>query len=291
MTDLQEALKDPPDGVVVATNGPSHAAVAIAVMEAGVRRILVEKPLCTSLDDARHLEDTARRTGTRLIVNVSRRYSEDYRRLVEWATADDGPLGPIVAFQATLGASGLACNGTHVLDLGMQFLGAPPARVWGSVRDVGLPNPRGGSFHDPGGWAVLETGDGRRLEVEMSDDFGHHGGFRVVGRWGRMDIDEIGSVVGAVTRDPDGRAQPLSRIGAPLVTIEPPVKRLEIDVVAWSAEAQKDLFGDDAPGADVGLGRDLLHAIVAIHMSSETERAVGWDEVPVWAEGKEFRFT
>jgi len=287
--DLDALLAAGPEALVVATNGPSHAAIAGRAMEAGVRRLLIEKPLGTSLRDARAVQAKAAETGTRIVVGVSRRYSPFYDHLADWL--GQGPIGPVRAFRAALGASGPGCNGTHLIDLGLRLLGAPPARVWGRLRDVGLPNPRGPSFHDPGGWAVFETQDGGRLHLEMSDDFGYSTGFDILGRWGRVHIDELQGVLQARARDEAGRTAPLHRIATPLADIEVPVAPPRIDITELAAAEQADLFAATPPRADAALGSMLLQAVVGMHMASETGRGIGWDEIPAWAGDREFRFT
>jgi myo-inositol 2-dehydrogenase/D-chiro-inositol 1-dehydrogenase len=57
---------------VVAINSPSelHAQHAIAAMEAGKKAILIEKPLATSLEDARRIAACAERTGAFVMVGA-----------------------------------------------------------------------------------------------------------------------------------------------------------------------------------------------------------------------------
>ena len=48
-TNLEAALKDPPDAAVIATPAPLHVPMAIQLAEAGVH-LLIEKPLSTGLE-------------------------------------------------------------------------------------------------------------------------------------------------------------------------------------------------------------------------------------------------
>src|SRR5262249_25402517 len=59
---------------VIATWGPTHAALFHALVDRGVRRILAEKPLAASVCDAFSMADRAARDGVRLEVHHYFRY-------------------------------------------------------------------------------------------------------------------------------------------------------------------------------------------------------------------------
>src|SRR5712692_10433205 len=68
-TDWQRLLKEERlDVISVVTNGPSHAAVTNAAAKGGIGRILCEKPMATSVRDAREMVRVCRANGTRLAV-------------------------------------------------------------------------------------------------------------------------------------------------------------------------------------------------------------------------------
>ena len=69
--------RDDVDMVIVLTPG-SHAAAAIAAMEAG-KHVIVEKPMCFTLREADAMIATAERTGVRLMVSYMKRYDPGYR--------------------------------------------------------------------------------------------------------------------------------------------------------------------------------------------------------------------
>jgi len=76
--DYRELVADPDlDMVIVLTPG-SHAAAAIAAMEAG-KHVIVEKPMCFTLREADAMIATAERTGVRMMVSYMKRYDPGYR--------------------------------------------------------------------------------------------------------------------------------------------------------------------------------------------------------------------
>ena len=66
---LDDVLADKSvDGVYVATNNASHASIAIAALNAG-KHVIVEKPIATSVADARKMDALARKKGLSITVD------------------------------------------------------------------------------------------------------------------------------------------------------------------------------------------------------------------------------
>ena len=90
---LDELLADADlDAVAVATPVPTHAELAMRVLEAG-KHCFVEKPLARSVVDAEAVVATARSTGRVLMVGHLLEYHPGLRKLKEIATS--GELGKI----------------------------------------------------------------------------------------------------------------------------------------------------------------------------------------------------
>jgi predicted dehydrogenase len=89
--DLDDLLSDPQlDAVVLATPVPTHATLAIRVVEAG-KHCFVEKPLATTADDAQAAVAAAERAGRILMVGHLLEYHPAVDRLKE--LLDEGELG------------------------------------------------------------------------------------------------------------------------------------------------------------------------------------------------------
>jgi predicted dehydrogenase len=92
-TSVDELLEDPDlDAVVVATPVPTHAPLALRVLEAG-KHCFVEKPLAQSLADAEAVLDAVRGSGRTLMVGHLLEYHPGLERLKE--LVDEGELGDI----------------------------------------------------------------------------------------------------------------------------------------------------------------------------------------------------
>jgi predicted dehydrogenase len=89
--DLDELLADPElDAVALATPVPTHAVLAVRVLEAG-KHCFVEKPLAQSVADAQRAVDAAQRSGRVLMVGHLLEYHPGVRKLKE--LTDSGELG------------------------------------------------------------------------------------------------------------------------------------------------------------------------------------------------------
>lgn len=285
---LDEMLAARPDIVVIATNADSHADLFEACVQAGVRRFVIEKPVCVSLADARRIRELAEATGSRVVVNISRRYADLYETM---RTRHAEAIGGIRSFHATLGASGLGCNGTHLLDLGLMLLGGEPATVTAWLDDGSLPNPRGPQFSDPGGVGIVRWADGRRIVLDMGDDLGVQGKYQCFGPWGRIVIDEIRRELDVQARDAQGREAALSRVGTPLhdadAAFEP-----ALDVVDMARRAIEDAAGDAPIVCGMAEATAALALVIGFHLSSEAGGTpIAWGDIEHRAGDRAWSFT
>ena len=79
-----------PNLVCVSTYSDSHADFAVAAIEAGAH-VFVEKPLATTVADARRVVDAARSNGRKLVVGYILRHHPSWVRLIAEARALGGP--------------------------------------------------------------------------------------------------------------------------------------------------------------------------------------------------------
>jgi predicted dehydrogenase len=141
------------DGVSVCTPNKFHCELSIAAFEAGAH-VLCEKPMAMNADEGRAMLAAARRTGKRLMINFSYRFSAASRGLK--AQVDAGVFGDFYfgrtawhrrrgmpGFGGWFGRRELAGGGplidlgVHRLDLALWLMGHPrPTWVLGSTHDA-----------------------------------------------------------------------------------------------------------------------------------------------------------
>ncbi|MEK7475751.1 MAG: Gfo/Idh/MocA family oxidoreductase [Candidatus Coatesbacteria bacterium] len=201
-----------PDVVVIATNTVSHAGLAIGAAGAGVRGILLEKPMAVGLADARAVVAACRSAGCALIVNHQRRTYPVFaamRRLVE-----EGAVGKLLLVRGCC-AGDILSDGTHTVDTIRHLAGDAEVKwVMGQVHRDPPPSgePRGMGYDASGGWryghpiesgamASFEFSTGVRAEVFT-------GTMCVPGHRGYQDFEAIGED-GRLWRAGDGAKIPL----------------------------------------------------------------------------------
>ena len=92
-SELEELLTDPEvDAVVIATPVPTHAALALRVLEAG-KHCFVEKPLARSTEEALSVVEAAQSSGRALMVGHLLEYHPGVRKLKD--LLDSGDLGEL----------------------------------------------------------------------------------------------------------------------------------------------------------------------------------------------------
>jgi predicted dehydrogenase len=258
------------DLVSIVSNGPTHAEVAIAAMERGIKCVLCEKPIATSLADADRVIACARATGARLAVNHVRRWSEDYRRLKRMLA--DGVIGRLRHITFTCGSTGLGNFATHAFDTMQYLFDAEPAAVVAWIDRTGTPNPRGAAFVDPGGFGVVVFGGGQRGFIDASEDTGMQYAFTLVGEYGRVTIDELNGDWSIRARTSAVRSAPFTRYGSDtervaFAAVEP------YDLVTLTRRAIDELAGDGPLTCTAQDGRRSLELVVAFHESDAAGHA------------------
>lgn len=143
VTTFAEGLALKPDLVCIATYSDSHADYAIAAMEAGAD-VFVEKPLATTVADARRVVAAAERLGRKLVVGYILRHHPSWQRLITEARDLGGPY----VFRMNLNqqsdgdtwkthkalmenTSPIVDCGVHYVDVMCQITDAKPVRVNG----------------------------------------------------------------------------------------------------------------------------------------------------------------
>lgn len=129
-TDFRKMLRqEQPDVVSVCTQSPEKAEVTIAAAEAGVKAIVVEKALATSLAEADGMIVACERNGVLLAVNHPNRFSMANRKVK--AMIDGGEIGQLGAV-AGYSVSGMLHGGTHTFDM-LRYLAGEVAEIWAQV--------------------------------------------------------------------------------------------------------------------------------------------------------------
>ena len=131
-TDYRELLRaEQPDVVSVCTQSPAKAEITIAAAEAGVKAIVVEKAMATSMAEADAMLAACAKQNVQLIVNHPYRFSPLVRRTRELIRAD--AIGELTS--VTVHASGGMLHvGTHTFDM-MRYWAGDVTAVQAQIPD------------------------------------------------------------------------------------------------------------------------------------------------------------
>jgi predicted dehydrogenase len=205
--DYREMLaREEIDLLSVVTSDHRHAQIVIDAAERGVKGILCEKPLATTLAEADAMIAAGERNGVALTVNHSRRWRPHWigaRSLV-----GDGPLGPVRRIAGTWAGrrAMLFRNGGHLIDTICWFAGSEPESVVGILDEEHRHHPPryagdGGRDPalDPGGTGLVYFRNGVRAFVNCSK--GIEGGgveLEVFCARGHLRVDDVSAEIVSV---------------------------------------------------------------------------------------------
>lgn len=136
-TQVEEMLRIiQPDLVSICTPDATHGAMLeTALTVPGLRGILAEKPLATSIPVAQTLVDRAQAQGVVLAVNYSRRYAQGHIALAQ--RIENDLIGNIHQVTGVY-TKGTRHNGTHWFDWARMFLGdIVTARGFDTLQEAG----------------------------------------------------------------------------------------------------------------------------------------------------------
>ncbi len=256
------------DIVSIVTNGPTHAEISIEASEAGIKRIMCEKPMATCLSDADRVISTCSKNNTRLAVNHIRRWSSNYRRLKQMIKS--GIIGDIHHLYFNCGSTGLGNFAIHFFDTARYLTDSEAEWISGYIDTSRTPNPRGKQYIDPGGYGIVRFRNGTRFYVDTSEDTGVQYSFQIVGTYGRIIIDELNDIWSIRARSPETMPLPLTRYGSDTVSV-PFESDTKFDIVDLTSRGLAELISDK-PISSTGIdGRCSLEMVMAFHISDERE--------------------
>jgi predicted dehydrogenase len=261
------------DLLCVATNGPSHHEIVLAAAEAKIPYVLCEKPMSTSGAKTREMAQACEAAGTRLAVNLCRRF---FTRclLFRKAVQGDAVVGLPRRFWGLIGGGGIGCVGLHYFDYAAWLFDATPTWVSAELTENPAPNVRGPQFFDPGGQVSVgyECANGQRFvgDFELSEDVPRASRCLLIGTEGVAEFDDFtpgpGGRAKASARPQDQRATAKTRL------VQPEALTLDhgpaLDIVQATRDCLLDLVGPNAhPTIQAGI--QSMDVVLGAHLSAQ----------------------
>ncbi|MFZ1753460.1 MAG: Gfo/Idh/MocA family oxidoreductase [Caldilineaceae bacterium] len=171
-----------PDLLCIATRQTLHAEQIEQAAAAGVRGILCDKPLATSLLETDRIVSACRESGMALAFALDRRWHSSYRHLRQ--LIGEGIVGRVTSILA-FGCPNLINLGCHWYDTALMLLDDPePLWVSGWVDDLANEPADSRRRLDPPGRGQVGLSNGVILSVEP--DGGRRPAFEIIGEEGRL---------------------------------------------------------------------------------------------------------
>ncbi len=218
-TDYREMLaREELDVISVATPDDRHAQIVVDAVDAGVRGIVCEKPIASTLADADRMIAAVEAAGVPMLVDHTRRWMFPWVQVAEViASGEIGDVQRIVANQGGPRAM-LFRNGTHMFDTILWFAGGTPTAVY-AIAEAGFEDypPRYASDGghdpdtDPAMSVVVEFDNGVRAFWNMCKTMPQVFSLEVLGTAGIARVDDSGNASVVVKNGGDFQQRSLPR--------------------------------------------------------------------------------
>lgn len=269
------------DVVDVTTNSLYHHQPVIDAAAAGIKVIMVEKPLATSVAWGRKMVEACDQSGSRLITEHTRRFLPHYQRVKRMV--DEGAVGQVKTITYE-GCRPLLMNGTHTVDYAFFFTSAEPLLVSGYLNQE--------SHADPGGAGMIACSDGVVVIVDCIAERREHLGYTTIaGTGGRIHFSERRGLWehGPLVEAEEGYGTRYDFEPIPDMPTE-----FKLDDYFYAAVRESiDCLLEDRESVSTGRdGLKALEVITAIHISHKTGAQVplplapGLDDVEIRTTGE-----
>lgn len=253
-----------PVALVIATTAPTHAPFVLAAVQLGVRYVLCEKPIATSLAEANTMLDACTRAGTRLAVNHQMRYMDQYTKVK--ALIGSAELGPLSSILVAGSNFGLAMNASHYFEMFRYISGASVDNVQAWLEEEQLTNPRGAQFEDRSGRLLARSANGTSMFIDFSANSGWGLQVIYICRYGQIVVDELNGEMRLAARQAEYRDLPTTRYGMPVDIRNECIA--PADTVGPTMAVWRELLGGNGYPDGVA-GAHALACLVAAHTSHE----------------------
>ncbi len=266
-TDASEMVsKSSAEVAVVATTAQVHYEYSMLAMDAGVKYLLCEKPLGTSLLQCDQMIAAAKEKGVHLGVNHQMRHIGEYQRVKELLSGPE--FGGLTTMVIQSGNAGLSMNGLHFLEAFSFLSGSEISEVNGWIRPEKIDNPRGAQFDDPGGAIRVATHGGHSMYMDMDTRNGHGMKIMAAGPCGQLVVDLLEGTIATDVRKEENRDKTTGLYATDNVAS---LERYEpTDAIKSSTIVLRELLkgeeGDYLRGEEA---RRLIEVLVAAYVSSE----------------------
>lgn len=151
---------------VISNWGPSHYETLCILIDLGVKRFIIEKPITDSIAELVKIKKLKNQLSLQIFINFQWSYSSLFKKLE--TTKNKFKLGEMVSINVTGGAKCIATNGIHYLDLSNKLFNEKPIKTFSDLYHSHL-NPRQSDFLFLGGSATWVYSKNKYLNINFSN--------------------------------------------------------------------------------------------------------------------------
>lgn len=266
ITDLANLWQHNIELLMIATNGPSHAAISLEGINNGITHLLVTKPFTCSLEDAIEVNKAAKENNVKLSVDHLLRYDFSYQWIAQ--QTKNQTWGELKRMYIQRPGIGLGCLGVHSFDIANFIVGSTPKTITGWVDEPVRKNPRGEQFVDPGGTVVMQYENGVRVVVDQIEEGSGPQSIELSYKYARVKLDDKLGTLEVVAKDRDFVPGPNKK---PTLDrqINPHIESFKINTVQLLENMLKELIAEGEVSANGAAGEKAVEILVAAYKSHE----------------------
>ncbi len=168
---LEDLLKkNKIDLIVIATTANSRLDIIKLAIKHNVKKIVIEKPLATSLYEGKKIMKLIKKNNIYCTINHHSRYQHHLEKIKDIIKKNH--FGEISSINYIGGDLGFAMNGVHIFEI-FRFITDELVTEVSAKLEKKKNNPRGNNFEDVSGILIGKTKNNKRLFIDISKDQGH----------------------------------------------------------------------------------------------------------------------
>jgi predicted dehydrogenase len=208
-----DELKIVPELAIIATTADSHHSYVLQLAKLGVKYILCEKPMATSIAQCEEMIAICKKHGSRLAINHPVRFTEadmEIRTML-----NSSYFGGVTAINISAGNFGLAMNASHNLEMLRFLTDELPVSVQAWFDSETIPNPRGAQFVDRSGSLRVKTATGKVMTINAYSGSGHGIIITYTARNGQIVLNPLTSEAMITVRKEEHTDKPTTQYALP----------------------------------------------------------------------------
>jgi len=192
-------LSDDVDLLIIATTAPSHFSFLKMGIASGVKKILCEKPVVSSVAQINEIQELIKSFDVAVAVNHQMRFIPLYTEVI--ALQSKYKMQDLVSMVVSAANFGLGMNVTHYFEAFRLITGKNIQKIAGYLESDLIANPRGRDFIDYAGIVFGLNELNQKFVADFSSTAGH--GVVVIYNFekGKIIVDEIQGTVKILVRE------------------------------------------------------------------------------------------